>query len=406
MSFTQCPLALQADVRTSTSSRPSRPNSAVPTGGETSKAQPNVSGENGAEASRRVLDPEEKEQEKWTQWDEQQKRFRQELEEREEKEDQKWLDARMARLQKELREIDQLAPGAKKSRLRKLQLELHPDKQPERIRVKAQQLFLLVQGKWEANEAVFQRDSQRKSPEMDRAAEEAAARAAAAKAAKAREEREKRREEERAKEQERQREREKEEERERKEQEKAREEEKRRKNAESRAKQAEEELKRFKEAAAARQRMKQDKQAKPETKQSTEKVPRGPERPKSASDHNDFAAQSDSPILSTPGQKENAPPNKDVETSIHIRLRINGVNSTSSRPTLSAKSTATVGSLRELLEDLTKIPVSLQKLQLGEREVFDFETLRGLVKSGNMLDLNITEVPQKGEGVPFLFVFF
>lgn len=349
--------------------------------------------------------PEDMEQKKWNEWDAQQRRFRQELEDREEREDQKWLDARMARLHQELKEIDLLAPGVKKSRLRKLQLELHPDKQPERMRAKAQQLFLIVQGKWEANEATFQRDAQVKTQNDAAQATQAAAQAAqaaaqaaqaAAKAAAQAEER--RRQEERAKAKEREREREREEERarerERKESERAQEEEKRRKKAESRAKQAEDELKRFKEAAA-RQRTKQAK-CEPGEKQpgfnhnTFGKAPNSSDP--SATDQADFAGQTDSPILSA-GQKENAPPNKDVG-SIHVRVRVNGLNS--SRPIFSVKSTATVGAIRESLEALTKIPISLQKLHLGERELFDFETLRQLVKSGNMLDLDITEVPQKG----------
>ena len=112
---------------------------------------------------------EEREKTKWDQWEAQQQRFREELQKREEQEDNEWLESRMARLQRELREIDLLPVSAKKSRLRKLQLELHPDKQHERIRAKAQQLFLLVQGRWEANEVLFQRESQVKSQEEDRA---------------------------------------------------------------------------------------------------------------------------------------------------------------------------------------------------------------------------------------------
>lgn len=61
--------------------------------------------------------PEDRESQKWNEWDAQQRRFRKELEQREEREDQKWLEGRMAKLQMELREIDQLAPGVKKARL-------------------------------------------------------------------------------------------------------------------------------------------------------------------------------------------------------------------------------------------------------------------------------------------------
>ena len=338
--------------------------------------------------------PEDRESQKWNEWDAQQRRFRKELEQREEREDQKWLEGRMAKLQMELREIDKLAPGVKKARLRKLQLELHPDKQPERIRAKAQELFLLVQGRWEANEATFQREAQVKTKHEEERAQQAAW--------EAREERRRRQEErERQERQERQREETERILREEKERQEKEAEEKRRHNAESRAKQAEQELKRFKEAAA-RQRSKQN--------EKSESASHGKTQSKSAessttsfaskSQYDPSAPQADSPFLShgqAGHQKENAPPNKEVGSSIHVRLRINGINS--NRPTFSVKSTATVGSIRESLQSSSGIPIPLQKLFIGERELFDFETLKQLLKSGNTLDLDIAEVPQKGSAL-------
>ena len=262
----------------------------------------------------------------------------------------------MAKLQMELREIDQLAPGVKKARRRKLQLELHPDKQPERIRAKAQELFLLVQGRWEANEATFQREAQVKTKHEEERAQQAAW--------EAREERRRRQEErERQERQERQREETERILREEKERQEKEAEEKRRHNAESRAKQAEQELKRFKEAAA-RQRSKQN--------EKSESASHGKTQSKSAessttsfaykSQYDPSAPQADSPFLShgqAGHQKENAPPNKEVGSSIHVRLRINGINS--NRPTFSVKSTATVGSIRESLQSSSGIPIPLQK---------------------------------------------
>ena len=317
--------------------------------------------------------PVDSEEKKWSDWDAQQKRFRESLEERgrkeerekemkEEREDQLWLEERMARLQSELREIDRLPPGVKKGRLRKLQLELHPDKQPERIRAKAQQLFLLVQGKWEANEATFQQAKEKSEEERQRNER--------AREAERRERRERERIEREMKEMKEKMEREKEQ-REQREREKEAEE---RRRAESRAKLAEQELKRFKEAAAQRR-------AAALRKQEAQR----------AGAQSSPDSQVDSPVISGPSQKENAPPNK--EGLIHIRLRINGLNS--QRPTFSTKSNATVASIRESVEELTGIPLSLQKIYAGDRELFDFETLKPLVK-GNCLDLDVAEVPKKG----------
>lgn len=330
------------------------------------------------------------EKKKWDQWDEQQRRFRRELEQRDEKEDQKWFEARMAKLQKELKDIDQLSAGAKKARLRKLQLELHPDKQPERIRAKAQQLFLIVQGKWEANEAAFQRESQYKTKFEEEQAQREARQAREERRRRQRSQEERDRQEKRRQETERIL-------REEKERQEREAEEKRRHSAESRAKQAEQELKRFKEAAA-RQRSKQMNEKAESASQPKTSGSKESEKPPNYRSHTESSVQADSPFLShgQPGQKENAPPNKETE-SIHIRLRINGINS--KRPTFSVKNTATVGSIRESLESASAIPISLQKVFIGERELFDFETLKPLIKSGNLLDLDITEVPQKGNAL-------
>ncbi len=335
-----------------------------------------------------VADDEKK---KWDQWDEQQRRFRRELEQRDEKEDQKWFEARMAKLQKELKDIDQLSAGAKKARLRKLQLELHPDKQPERIRAKAQQLFLIVQGKWEANEAAFQRESQYKTKFEEEQAQREARQAREERRRRQRSQEERDRQEKRRQETERIL-------REEKERQEREAEEKRRHSAESRAKQAEQELKRFKEAAA-RQRSKQmNEKAESASQPKNPSTAKESEKPPNYRSHTESSVQADSPFLShgQPGQKENAPPNKETD-SIHIRLRINGINS--KRPTFSVKNTATVGSIRESLESASGIPISLQKVLMGERELFDFETLKPLIKSGNLLDLDIAEVPQKGNAL-------
>ena len=82
-----------------------------------------------------------------------QDRVRQEraqAEERQLKQAQAWAASRMAQLKRELREINGMAPSSRRSQLRALQLELHPDKQPEGRRLAAQPLFLLVQSEWEA----------------------------------------------------------------------------------------------------------------------------------------------------------------------------------------------------------------------------------------------------------------
>eukprot|EP00931_Biecheleriopsis_adriatica_P067012 TRINITY_DN4121_c0_g1_i1.p1 TRINITY_DN4121_c0_g1~~TRINITY_DN4121_c0_g1_i1.p1 ORF type:complete len:1501 (-),score=431.44 TRINITY_DN4121_c0_g1_i1:79-4581(-) len=61
-----------------------------------------------------------------------------------------WADERLPRLQDQLAQIRLLhSRGARKAKLRSLQLELHPDKQPPERREQAQSMFLLVQKEWE-----------------------------------------------------------------------------------------------------------------------------------------------------------------------------------------------------------------------------------------------------------------
>eukprot|EP00435_Cladocopium_sp_Y103_P067107 s1043_g29.t1 len=61
-----------------------------------------------------------------------------------------WAEDRLAQLTAELRSIQGLASNSRRQRLRALQLELHPDKQPEDRRSAVQPLFLLVQREWES----------------------------------------------------------------------------------------------------------------------------------------------------------------------------------------------------------------------------------------------------------------
>mmetsp|Transcript_20293 Transcript_20293/g.56367 ORF Transcript_20293/g.56367 Transcript_20293/m.56367 type:complete len:585 (+) Transcript_20293:35-1789(+) len=70
---------------------------------------------------------------------------------REASEGEKWAAERMERLRKELIELDRCSPGERKKGLRRLQRELHPDKQPPELRVFAQPLFHLVQREWEVD---------------------------------------------------------------------------------------------------------------------------------------------------------------------------------------------------------------------------------------------------------------
>mmetsp|Transcript_16694 Transcript_16694/g.35389 ORF Transcript_16694/g.35389 Transcript_16694/m.35389 type:complete len:582 (-) Transcript_16694:176-1921(-) len=61
-----------------------------------------------------------------------------------------WAETRMERLRKELIDLDRCeGASARRSRLRALQRELHPDKQPPELRAHAQPLFHLVQREWE-----------------------------------------------------------------------------------------------------------------------------------------------------------------------------------------------------------------------------------------------------------------
>ncbi|CAE7751538.1 fhkC, partial [Symbiodinium sp. CCMP2456] len=70
-------------------------------------------------------------------------------EERRQKEANLWASTRMAQLRQELRGLRGLSTSARKAHIRALQLELHPDKQPEERRQEAKRLFLLVQSEWE-----------------------------------------------------------------------------------------------------------------------------------------------------------------------------------------------------------------------------------------------------------------
>lgn len=63
-----------------------------------------------------------------------------------------WAQERMAKLRKELQELDGLSPPERRVRIRALQRELHPDKLPEDLRQHAQPLFLLVQKEWEVDQ--------------------------------------------------------------------------------------------------------------------------------------------------------------------------------------------------------------------------------------------------------------
>jgi len=70
-----------------------------------------------------------------------------------------WATSRMDSLRKELVELDKCSAADRKRGLRKLQRELHPDKQPPELREHAQPLFHLVQREWEVD-AARARDSQ------------------------------------------------------------------------------------------------------------------------------------------------------------------------------------------------------------------------------------------------------
>lgn len=64
-----------------------------------------------------------------------------------------WAAGRMERLKKELKELDGKPPAERRTRLRQLQRELHPDKQPPELRPHSQPLFMFVQKEWELDEA-------------------------------------------------------------------------------------------------------------------------------------------------------------------------------------------------------------------------------------------------------------
>eukprot|EP00439_Symbiodinium_sp_Y106_P022825 s3386_g2.t2 len=349
------------------------------------------------------------EKRKWKDWEAQQQRFRDELLKREDQEDDRWLANRMAKLQQELRDIDQLAPAARKGRLRKLQLELHPDKQPERLRAKCQKLFLIVQGRWEAHEATLQREANQRNQDEERAAR--AAREERQRRQRSQEERQRkhREEQERA-------ERERAEREARKRQEKE-EEDKRRRNAESRARQAEDELRRFKEAAA-KQRSKQ----RSDTNDCPEK-PAGPAdrtkaQGKQDSERDDHyskaglyrqrceeATHDDAPFISpseqsqqshartaSPGRARKQGTRKPSE--LHIRVRLNG---SAQQEKFCVPASATVGDIKKRLDE-RGVVTSAQKIFCGDRELFDFETLSTLLSTGNSLDLDIVQKFPKGLG--------
>lgn len=61
-----------------------------------------------------------------------------------------WAVDRLKLLQIELQDLRQSTLTNRKRRIRSLQLELHPDKQPPERQKSASALFLLVQAEWEA----------------------------------------------------------------------------------------------------------------------------------------------------------------------------------------------------------------------------------------------------------------
>jgi len=66
----------------------------------------------------------------------------------------KWAGERLASLRKELQALDGKPLAERRQKLRALQRELHPDKQPPELRAYTQPLFMLVQREWELDEAV------------------------------------------------------------------------------------------------------------------------------------------------------------------------------------------------------------------------------------------------------------
>eukprot|EP00434_Breviolum_minutum_P040540 symbB.v1.2.036025.t1/scaffold4988.1/size32064/3 len=91
---------------------------------------------------------------------------------------------RRQRLLKELAEVDWCAPEERRSRLRALQLELHPDKHQQGQQQFAQEMFLLVQSRWEEDE----RSRRRRQEEAMRAEEREKEKKKRAEAARAKEE--------------------------------------------------------------------------------------------------------------------------------------------------------------------------------------------------------------------------
>ncbi|CAE7389444.1 MDH2 [Symbiodinium sp. CCMP2456] len=354
-------------------------------------------------------EPGDAEKRKWRDWEAQQQRFRDELLKREDQEDDRWLANRMAKLQQELREIDQLAPSARKGRLRKLQLELHPDKQPERLRAKCQKLFLIVQGRWEAHEATLQRETNQRNQDEECAR---AVREERQRRQRSQEERQRKHREEQEKA-----ERERAEREARKRQEKE-EEDKRRRNAESRARQAEDELRRFKENAA-KQRSKQrtsDTSDCPE--QPAGPTDRAKAQAKQDSERDDHytkaglyrqrceeATHDDAPFISPSEQSQQshaktASPGRSRKqgtpkpSELHIRVRLNG---SVQQEKFCVPASATVGDIKKRLDE-RGVVTSAQKIFCGDRELFDFETLSTLLSTGNSLDLDVVQRFPKGLG--------
>lgn len=67
--------------------------------------------------------------------------------------EEQWAAERLVRLRKELQELDGKPPAERRSGLRALQRELHPDKWNPEMREHTQPLFLVVQKEWEVVEA-------------------------------------------------------------------------------------------------------------------------------------------------------------------------------------------------------------------------------------------------------------
>jgi len=86
-----------------------------------------------------------------------------------------WAASRRSRLHRELRELQHCDSSTRHSRLRALQLELHPDKQPPELREHAKVLFVLVQEEWELEGSRGSKlERQRQEREVQRAREKRA----------------------------------------------------------------------------------------------------------------------------------------------------------------------------------------------------------------------------------------